>query len=114
MSISRCATFVTPIIGRACRGKVSELADSSETSLRLDSPGTACQTASVSILDVIPLLRSQTDDRADARLTGLVELYNVLTDAGARLGVLRALLAFARNAELAHHLLPVIQVSGPV
>ena len=52
----------------------------------------------------------QTNDRPEARLTGLVELYNVLTDAAARLSVLSALLAFARDADLAHHLLPVIQV----
>ena len=52
----------------------------------------------------------QTDERAEARLAGLTELYNVLTDAGARLGVLTAVLAFARDADLAHHLLPVIQV----
>ena len=53
---------------------------------------------------------TQTDERADARLAGLVELYNVLTDAGTRLSVLTALLAFARDADLAQHLLPVIQV----
>ena len=34
----------------------------------------------------------------------------MLTDAAARWGVLTALLAFARNADLALQLLPVIQV----
>ena len=52
----------------------------------------------------------QTDDRAEARLAGLTELYNVLTDTGARLNVLTAVLGFARDADLSHHLLPVIQV----
>jgi hypothetical protein len=53
---------------------------------------------------------AQTEDRAEARLAGLTELYNVLTDAAARLGVLTAVLGFARDADLSHHLLPVIQV----
>lgn len=51
----------------------------------------------------------QVDVHPDARLAGLSELYNVLTDAGAQLAVLTELLKYGAAAGRAHLLVPVIQ-----
>jgi translation initiation factor 3 subunit M len=69
------------------------------------------QSAAAAAQQVAQSLTAKTIDHAEARLQGLSELYNVLSDPQLQYNVLLELLRYSSAAGLAHHLVPVIRAS---
>ena len=58
-----------------------------------------------------PLLQVEATDKPDLRLQGLAELHNVADDAATQHAMLLQSIAYAKTADLANLLAPVIRVS---
>ena len=58
-----------------------------------------------------PLLQVEATDKPDLRLQGLAELHNVADDAATQHAMLLQSIAYAKKADLANLLAPVIRVS---
>ena len=58
-----------------------------------------------------PLLQVEANDKPDLRLQGLAELHNVAEDAATQHAMLLQSIAYAKKADLANLLAPVIRVS---
>ncbi len=57
--------------------------------------------------------RAQVDSHADLRLAALTQLYNVVVDAPLQFRVLLRTLAYAKSANLAGVLAPVVKARAP-
>ena len=58
-----------------------------------------------------PLMQVEATDKPDLRLQGLAELHNVADDAATQHAMLLQSIAYAKKADLANLLAPVIRVS---
>ena len=61
-----------------------------------------------------PLLQVEANDKPDLRLQGLAELHNVAENAATQHAMLLQSIAYAKQADLANLLAPVIRVSCPL